>query len=221
MRLYDVVLALAFALLTDVLGDWVTKLSRWLVKAAALRVPRKHRAEWEEDWLADLEGRPRLIRPFFALDLFRAARGVRREYWASVRVRRPARPHRRALGAITAKRLFDVTVASVMMVVFAPLMAVIAIAIRLTSRGPILLRQRRHGLHGKEIMVYRFRSLAVEKDDEDLWRVSPNDSRVTPLGRVLRRTSLDELPQVLNVLQGRMSLIGPRRPSRGDQGEGT
>ena len=90
-------------------------------------------------------------------------------------------------------------------------MLVIGIAIKLTSRGPIMFRQQRYGWNGEVIWVYKFRSMVVHREaDFQVSQASKNDKRVTPLGAFLRRTSLDELPQFINVLQGRMSIVGPR-----------
>jgi putative colanic acid biosynthesis UDP-glucose lipid carrier transferase len=82
--------------------------------------------------------------------------------------------------------------------------------VKLTSPGPALFRQRRYGLDGREIVVYKFRSMTVAEDGAVVKQATKNDSRVTPFGAFLRRTSLDELPQFVNVLQGRMSIVGPR-----------
>jgi len=82
--------------------------------------------------------------------------------------------------------------------------------VRLSSPGPILFRQRRYGLDGQEIIVYKFRSMTVTEDGPVVRQATKNDARVTPFGAFLRRTSLDELPQFINVLQGRMSIVGPR-----------
>ncbi|MEZ5728809.1 MAG: sugar transferase [Burkholderiaceae bacterium] len=81
---------------------------------------------------------------------------------------------------------------------------------KLTSKGPILFKQRRYGLDGMEIFVWKFRSMRVLEDGEEVRQATRDDDRITPLGRLLRRTSLDELPQFFNVLQGRMSVVGPR-----------
>jgi putative colanic acid biosynthesis UDP-glucose lipid carrier transferase len=86
----------------------------------------------------------------------------------------------------------------------------IALAIKLTSAGPIVFRQRRYGLDGHQIMVYKFRTMTVTEDGGQIVQATRQDRRVTPIGRFLRRYSLDELPQLVNVLQGRMSLVGPR-----------
>jgi putative colanic acid biosysnthesis UDP-glucose lipid carrier transferase len=91
------------------------------------------------------------------------------------------------------------------------LMVLIAIAVKITSPGPILFKQRRHGWNGKIINVYKFRTMYLHKTvPGEVRQASRDDARITPLGKFLRRTSLDELPQLINVLQGRMSLVGPR-----------
>jgi putative colanic acid biosynthesis UDP-glucose lipid carrier transferase len=108
------------------------------------------------------------------------------------------------------KRVFDILLAGLALILGAPLMALIAIGVKLSSRGPILFRQRRYGLNGEEINVYKFRSMTVCEDGAAVAQATRNDSRITPLGRFLRRTSLDELPQLVNVIEGKMSLVGPR-----------
>jgi putative colanic acid biosynthesis UDP-glucose lipid carrier transferase len=92
----------------------------------------------------------------------------------------------------------------------APLLVVIAVLVKLTSTGPVIFKQRRYGLDGMEIAVYKFRTMRVTEDGEQIRQASRTDTRVTPIGGLLRRSSLDELPQLINVLQGRMSLVGPR-----------
>jgi putative colanic acid biosynthesis UDP-glucose lipid carrier transferase len=100
--------------------------------------------------------------------------------------------------------------AAAILLLLTPLMLVIALAVRLTSPGPIVFRQRRYGLYGEEIIVYKFRSMTVTEDGNTVVQARVNDQRVTPIGNFLRRSSLDELPQFVNVLQGRMSIVGPR-----------
>jgi putative colanic acid biosynthesis UDP-glucose lipid carrier transferase len=110
-----------------------------------------------------------------------------------------------------AKRVSDIVIATGALVLAAPLMLAIAVAIRLESRGPAIFRQRRYGMDGREIVVWKFRTMTVQEDgDRTYTQVTPDDARVTRVGRWLRRTSLDELPQFFNVLQGRMSVVGPR-----------
>jgi putative colanic acid biosynthesis UDP-glucose lipid carrier transferase len=110
----------------------------------------------------------------------------------------------------TIKRTFDVVVSLFILPLIAPLMLLIATGIKLSSPGPVLFKQRRYGLDGKEISVYKFRSMTVMEDDEQVAQATRNDPRITRFGGFLRKTSLDELPQFFNVLQGCMSIVGPR-----------
>lgn len=109
-----------------------------------------------------------------------------------------------------AKRICDVAMASLALVAAALPMMVIAVLIKLTSRGPVFFRQKRYGLDGREIRVWKFRSMRVADNGPVVKQATKGDSRITPLGRILRKTSLDELPQLFNVLEGNMSLVGPR-----------
>ncbi len=119
----------------------------------------------------------------------------------------PAANERRAL----VKRLEDLLVGSLALVLGLPLMVGIAIAIKLDSPGPVFFRQRRHGFNNEEILVWKFRSMRADRTDHNAsQQVRPDDDRVTRIGRFIRRTSLDELPQLINVLKGEMSLVGPR-----------
>jgi putative colanic acid biosynthesis UDP-glucose lipid carrier transferase len=108
------------------------------------------------------------------------------------------------------KRASDIVLASLLLILAAPAMLAIAVAIKLTSPGRVIFKQRRYGLDGEEITVYKFRTMTVAEDGAKIVQATRNDPRVTPLGRILRRYSLDELPQLVNVLQGRMSVVGPR-----------
>lgn len=108
------------------------------------------------------------------------------------------------------KRLEDVVVSSLILIMISPVMVAIALAIKLTSSGPVFFKQRRYGARGDEIMVWKFRTMTVLEDGDVIRQASRNDTRVTKVGAFLRRTSLDELPQFINVLQGTMSIVGPR-----------
>jgi putative colanic acid biosynthesis UDP-glucose lipid carrier transferase len=108
------------------------------------------------------------------------------------------------------KRVSDVVLSILILILIAPLLLLIAVLVKLTSPGPVLFRQRRYGLDGKEIVVYKFRSMLVMEDGAVVRQATRDDSRITPIGRFLRKNSLDELPQFINVLQGRMSIVGPR-----------
>ena len=108
------------------------------------------------------------------------------------------------------KRLSDIVLSLLILTLIAPLMLVIAVAVKLESRGPLIFKQRRYGLEGNEIVVYKFRSMNVTEDGNTIRQAEKNDARNTRVGGYLRRTSMDELPQFINVLQGRMSIVGPR-----------
>ncbi len=108
------------------------------------------------------------------------------------------------------KRAADIVLASTILALISPFMAAIAIGVKLSSPGPVLFKQRRYGLDGREILVYKFRSMSVIEDGTVIQQATRDDPRVTPFGAFLRRYSLDELPQFINVVQGRMSVVGPR-----------
>lgn len=108
------------------------------------------------------------------------------------------------------KRLFDLIVATLALLLASPLFLLIAILVKLSSPGPAIFRQRRYGLDGEQITVYKFRTMVVTEDGQEIKQATKDDARTTPIGRLLRRSSLDELPQLINVVQGRMSLVGPR-----------
>ncbi len=121
--------------------------------------------------------------------------------------------HRRPLGGWgnVLKRIEDVVLGSAMLLAALPLMAVISVLIKLDSAGPVLFRQKRLGFNNNEIVVYKFRTMVHRPEPEtDVPQAQRHDPRVTRIGRILRRTSLDELPQLFNVLSGKMSLVGPR-----------
>ena len=108
------------------------------------------------------------------------------------------------------KRLTDVILSLGVLILASPLFALVALLVRLSSPGPVIFRQRRYGLDGREIIVYKFRTMTVTEDGHEVRQASKTDSRVTRIGAFLRRSSIDEIPQLINVLQGRMSLVGPR-----------
>ena len=110
-----------------------------------------------------------------------------------------------------AKRLCDMLLSGLAIVLLSPLFLAIALGIRLTSPGPVLFKQRRYGLDGAEIKIYKFRSMTVTEDgDKNFCTTIPGDTRLTRFGALLRKCSLDELPQLINVFLGNMSLVGPR-----------
>ncbi|AQQ66308.1 undecaprenyl-phosphate glucose phosphotransferase [Microbulbifer agarilyticus] len=108
------------------------------------------------------------------------------------------------------KRLEDLVLATMILVAISPLMLLIALAVKCSSPGPVIFKQRRYGLDGRTIYVWKFRSMTTMDDGEKVMQAKSGDQRITAVGRILRRTSLDELPQFFNVLRGTMSIVGPR-----------
>lgn len=107
------------------------------------------------------------------------------------------------------KWLEDKLLASLILLLISPVLLLVALAVKLTSKGPVIFRQKRHGWNGEIIWVYKFRSMYVHQE-EGVTQATKGDKRITPIGRFLRVSSLDELPQFINVLQGNMSIVGPR-----------
>src|SRR4051794_4334160 len=112
--------------------------------------------------------------------------------------------------ALPMKVFLDIIITSIILLFLAPLLVLVAFLIRIDSLGPVLFRQTRTGLHGKPFQIYKFRTLIVQENGDVIPQVMRNDTRITRVGRLLRKTSIDELPQLLNVLKGEMSLVGPR-----------
>ena len=108
------------------------------------------------------------------------------------------------------KRTSDIVLGSIILILTSPIMLAIAIAVKLSTPGRVVFKQRRYGLDGREIIVYKFRTMTVSEDSDEVRQASRDDERITPVGSFLRRYSLDELPQFINVVQGRMSVVGPR-----------
>jgi Undecaprenyl-phosphate glucose phosphotransferase len=146
------------------------------------------------------------LAPERIMDRFDNPHIVRIGSLASLRLTRPALSR----AEIVAKRAFDVVAASTLLVVASPLLALIALLIRLDSKGPVFFLQRRYGFNQQAFRIYKFRSMATADDGDIVRQATRNDPRVTRVGRILRRYNLDELPQLLNVIAGQMSLVGPR-----------
>jgi putative colanic acid biosynthesis UDP-glucose lipid carrier transferase len=133
--------------------------------------------------------------------------------WAPTRGSRPpvvGSPGSARVAISRRKRAFDILVSLGALILFLPLLLTLAVLVRLESPGPSLFRQRRTGLNGQIFTVLKFRTMTVAEDGETVRQATRGDARVTSLGAALRKFSLDELPQILNVLRGEMSLIGPR-----------
>ncbi|MEJ6006671.1 undecaprenyl-phosphate glucose phosphotransferase [Paucibacter sp. AS339] len=108
------------------------------------------------------------------------------------------------------KRISDIVLASLILILISPILLLIAIGVKHSSPGPVIFKQRRNGLDGEEIIVYKFRSMKTQDNGSVVKQATKDDARITKFGAFIRRTSLDELPQFINVLQGRMSIVGPR-----------
>jgi lipopolysaccharide/colanic/teichoic acid biosynthesis glycosyltransferase len=115
-----------------------------------------------------------------------------------------------AVGERAAKRILDVSLASIGLIALTPLLMGVALAIKLESRGPVFFRQQRVGQTGRPFRIFKFRSMKVMDDGAVVKQATRDDARITRVGRWLRATSIDELPQLLNVINGEMSLVGPR-----------
>lgn len=108
------------------------------------------------------------------------------------------------------KRIMDIVISTILLIALAPVLLGVSIAVKLSSPGPIIFKQKRYGVGGKEIDVYKFRSMKMTLPSAEVKQATQDDDRITRVGRFIRRTSLDELPQFVNVLQGTMSIVGPR-----------
>jgi len=108
------------------------------------------------------------------------------------------------------KRIEDVVLSMLILILISPVLLGLALAVKFTSKGPVFFKQNRYGIDGKPIKVWKFRSMNVMEDGAKVTQATKNDSRFTPIGQFIRKTSLDELPQFINVLQGQMSIVGPR-----------
>ena len=108
------------------------------------------------------------------------------------------------------KRSMDIAISAIALVVLAPFLLLVALLVWVSSPGPVIFRQRRYGLDGQIIDVLKFRTMTVTEDGPIVQQATRDDARITPIGRLLRRYSIDELPQLVNVLRGSMSLVGPR-----------
>jgi putative colanic acid biosynthesis UDP-glucose lipid carrier transferase len=155
------------------------------------------------------------VRPGVAFEMFDAANmpgpeAVER-YSATAELRvQAARVTPLLVATSPTKRLFDILAAGFALLLFLPLLLVVAMAIRLESSGPAIFRQRRTGFQGRVFTIYKFRTMTVTEDCELVSHATKNDKRVTEVGALLRKLSIDELPQLWNVLRGDMSIVGPR-----------
>ena len=189
--------ALLFAIGVELLGDGCTNIASRIAVLAASRLPRKHRRRWHEEWLADLQTRPRLLRPLFALDLFRASFLIRREYIVIAFAKRGWKPQFTTSPDLLAKRAFNICFALIALVSFAPALLVSTALIRLTTGGPAVVGEFCFDAKGRRFELYRF-------------NIYDRQGTPTRVGRFLYRTRYDRLPGLFNVLNGSLSLVGVR-----------
>ncbi|WP_210166442.1 undecaprenyl-phosphate glucose phosphotransferase [Bosea vaviloviae] len=146
------------------------------------------------------------LTPEKIMDRFETPHIVRTGSLSSLRLTRPAL----SVAEVALKRAFDIVSASLILILTAPLLLIVAAAIRFDSPGPVLFRQRRYGFNQQAFRIFKFRTMTTTDDGNIIVQATRNDARITRIGRVLRRYNLDELPQLLNVVAGQMSLVGPR-----------
>jgi putative colanic acid biosynthesis UDP-glucose lipid carrier transferase len=189
------------------LPDMVSFVKRNQIDVVFVALPVSHirRVVQMLDELRDTTASVYYVPDIFALDLIQARSG---ELFGIPVVALCETPFYGYRGVV--KRITDIALALTVLLLAAPLMLVLAALVRMSSPGPAFFKQRRYGLDGREIMVYKFRTMTVIEDGPNITQASREDARITPIGRFMRRYSLDELPQLVNVLQGQMSLVGPR-----------
>jgi len=208
--------AIFYALAADEARAWLPYLARRLVRSAARQLPPSAQARYERDWLAEVaawEDRP--------LAALAKAAHIR---WAARGIRVSISGH--AVRGDRLKRLIDVGGSVLLLLLVAPLLLVTAIAIRLDSPGPVLIRTTRSGRDGERFQMLKFRTMRADAQSSEDARVGIEiDPRLTRVGRFLRRSALNELPLFVNVLRGDMSLVGPtpliaaqKEPSEDDPG---
>ena len=189
------------------LPDMVSFVKRNQIDVVFVALPVSHirRVVQLLDELRDTTASVYYVPDIFAIDLIQARSG---ELFGIPVVALCETPFYGYRGVV--KRITDIALALTVLLLALPLMAVLAWLVRMSSPGPAFFKQRRYGLDGREIMVYKFRTMTVIEDGPNIIQASREDARITAIGRFMRRYSLDELPQLVNVLQGQMSLVGPR-----------
>jgi putative colanic acid biosynthesis UDP-glucose lipid carrier transferase len=193
--------------LLGTLPDLVSFVKRNKIDVVFVALPVSHirRVVQLLDELRDTTASVYYVPDIFAIDLIQARSG---ELLGIPVVALCETPYYGYRGVV--KRIFDIALALTVLLVAMPLMLALAVLVRLSSPGPVIFKQRRYGLDGREIMVYKYRTMTVIEDGPTIVQARKEDARVTAVGRFMRRYSLDELPQLFNVLQGHMSLVGPR-----------
>jgi lipopolysaccharide/colanic/teichoic acid biosynthesis glycosyltransferase len=205
--LLTIFIAVVSPLLADELKAWSCWLPLKLLRMAVAMLPEKYRDRYNEEWQGVIEEIPgQLLRLGYSIGLLRAAIGIRN-------AAPPCALRDGTTFALLLKRMIDLTFAGTSILFLSPQIIMIAIAIKLDSPGPVFYGSERIGKNGLVFRCFKFRTMASNADERsrEMFRI-PHDPRITRLGHFLRKYSLDELPQFLNVLRGEMSLVGPRPP---------
>jgi lipopolysaccharide/colanic/teichoic acid biosynthesis glycosyltransferase len=183
--------------LTDEFKAWTPWLVNYFIRCAVRQLPEDMRTRYEEEWRSHTDEIPgEVAKLIHALNCLSASRKMSPSYLVA-----------RTLLVV---RTLDVVGSMTAILFLWPLFLVAAIAIKLDSGGPIIFRQRRNGFNAKEFVIFKFRTMTVLEDGPAITQACRGDLRATRVGKFLRRSSIDELPQLLNVLKGEMSLVGPR-----------
>jgi putative colanic acid biosysnthesis UDP-glucose lipid carrier transferase len=189
------------------LNELVSKAKAGQVETVFVTLPMRaeNRIRWILDQLADTTASVYIVPDFFVFELLHSR-------WNAIGGLPVVSVFETPLYGVDGwvKRAFDFSVALAGLIAISPIMLICAVLVRMSSAGPIFFRQRRYGLDGREIWVWKFRSMRVCDNGSVVRQATKLDPRITPIGAILRRTSLDELPQLFNVIEGTMSLVGPR-----------
>lgn len=217
-------MAILFALFVAIVGQFMAdEVKAWfgwlhvkLRRSAVAKLPNECRDRYDEEWEGAIEEIPgEIFKTVYSLGLLRAAFGIRKT------ALRDAANSKDGLASF--KRTFDIVFSSLILILLAPILLAIAIALKIDSPGPVFYRSERIGKKGRKFFCFKFRTMVLDADsshpnfvhlyerDGVLFRIS-SDPRITPLGRFLRKYSLDELPQFFNVIKGEMTIVGPRPP---------
>jgi hypothetical protein len=191
-----ILIAAAGRLLSDDVKEWLPWITRRLIERAVSRLPENERERLEEEWWSHVNELPgNLAKVYVAWGYLSASKAINHIALSGETTHVVGERTREAQ-----RRTLDIVITVLVLFVVNPIMSVIALAIKMDSRGPVLVRQKRLGANNRPFDRLKFRSMYVEA----------GAPRITRVGRFLRKTSLDELPQLINVLRGEMSLVGPR-----------
>jgi hypothetical protein len=196
-----IIIAVAGRLMADEVKAWSGWLQKKLRCGAVAKLPAESRERYDEEWQSGVEEIPgEIFKLFYSVGLLWAAFGIRNAALTSMRSQRTS--------FTSLKRSLDFVFAGMILILIAPTFLVIMVAIKLESPGPIFYRTERIGKKSRIFRCFKFRTMTLETRAP---MIDSLEARITPIGRFLRKYSLDELPQIINVLKGEMSLVGRRR----------